>query len=194
MSYGVESLTKFEAISLITGIDISKFSNFKTLKELVRNFSSLEVTQYQVKKFEAFLLLNKLFVEEEISNQRLNSPEKVNDYMQPILRDLAHEEFHILLLNTKNSLIKRIQIFKGTLNQCNVYPRELFREALLHSAASIVLVHNHPSGSTEPSREDILITDRLIEAGRMIGIYVADHIIIGHNYYTSLKEDELARF
>ena len=97
----------------------------------------------------------------------------------------------LLLLNTKNKLISENDISKGTVNWAVISPRELFVEALQKNAVSIILIHNHPSGEPTPSREDILMTRRITEAGKMIGIDLLDHIVIGNNCYTSLREKGL---
>lgn len=97
----------------------------------------------------------------------------------------------LLMLNTKARLIGETDISKGTVNASLVSPRELFIEALQKNAVSIILLHNHPSGDPTPSKEDILITKRIKEAGSLIGIELLDHIIIGNNCYISLAEKNL---
>ncbi|MBJ8111708.1 DNA repair protein RadC [Bacillus cereus group sp. N6] len=96
--------------------------------------------------------------------------------------------FICLYLNTKNQVIHRQTIFIGSLNTSIVHPREVFKEAFRRAAASIICLHNHPSGDPTPSREDIEVTKRLVECGRIIGIEVLDHIIIGDHKFVSLKE------
>ncbi|HDR6242880.1 TPA: DNA repair protein RadC [Bacillus cereus] len=96
--------------------------------------------------------------------------------------------FICLYLNTKNQVIHRQTIFIGSLNTSIVHPREVFKEAFRRAAASIICLHNHPSGDPTPSREDIAVTKRLVECGQIIGIEVLDHIIIGDHKFVSLKE------
>lgn len=121
----------------------------------------------------------------------IKSPADVFNVMYPILGHLKVEEFHLLLLNTKNHVIgEPIMISRGSLNASIVHPRSVFRIAIKKAAASMILVHNHPSMNPEPSREDKAITDRLVEVGKLVGIQVLDHIIIGSTYY-SFKENEL---
>jgi DNA repair proteins len=91
-------------------------------------------------------------------------------------------------LNTKNQVIGRQTLSIGSLNASIVHPREVFRAAIRRSSASILCAHNHPSGDPTPSPEDILLTKRLAEAGELIGIELLDHLVIGDNRYTSLKE------
>lgn len=99
-----------------------------------------------------------------------------------------YENFTCLYLNTKNQVIHRQTIFIGSLNTSIVHPREVFKEAFRRAAASIICLHNHPSGDPTPSREDIAVTKRLVECGQIIGIEVLDHIIIGDHKFVSLKE------
>jgi DNA repair protein RadC len=101
---------------------------------------------------------------------------------------LQKEYFNTILLNTKNQILAIEEISVGSLNSSIVHPREVFNPAIKKSAGSIILVHNHPSGDPTPSREDIDVTARLIEAGKILGIHVLDHIIIGNNNYVSFKE------
>ena len=110
------------------------------------------------------------------------------------MRLLDREEFRVLLLNTKNGLIKKCEVSRGSLNASIVEPREVFKDAIAASAASMILVHNHPSGDPTPSSEDIAVTKRLVKAGELLNISVLDHIILGHRPtkrdqdFVSLKE------
>jgi DNA repair protein RadC len=118
----------------------------------------------------------------------IRSPEDGAKYMMNEMRFLTQEHFVCLFLNTKNQVIHKQTIFIGSLNASIVHPREIFKEGLRRSAASIICLHNHPSGHPEPSREDIEVTKRLVECGRIIGIDILDHLIIGENKFVSLKE------
>lgn len=117
----------------------------------------------------------------------IKTPDDAAALVMEEMRHFDREHFRALLLNTRNQVIGTDKVSVGTLNSSTVHPRELFRNAIKRSAASVILVHNHPSGDPTPSREDIDITRRLIEAGKIIGIDVLDHIIIGDNKFTSLK-------
>src|SRR5690606_7200045 len=99
------------------------------------------------------------------------------------------ESFVCLILNTKNKIIRDHTISEGTLNQSLVHPREAFQEAIRDSAHSVIFMHNHPSGDPTPSREDIRITHRLVQAGEILGIRVLDHIIIGRDSYYSFADE-----
>jgi DNA repair protein RadC len=118
----------------------------------------------------------------------IRSPEDGANYVMNDMGFLSQEHFVCLYLNTKNQVLHKQTIFIGSLNASIVHPREVFREALKRSAASIICLHKHPSGDPAPSREDIEVTKRLVECGKMIGIEVLDHLIIGENKFVSLKE------
>jgi DNA repair protein RadC len=104
------------------------------------------------------------------------------------MRFLTQEHFVTLYLNTKNQVLHKKTVFIGSLNASIVHPREVYKEALRRSAASIICIHNHPSGDPSPSREDIEVTKRLNECGKILGIDLLDHLIIGENKFVSLKE------
>lgn len=132
-----------------------------------------------------------------ISNSKLpdpviiRRPEDAAYHVMEQLRYLQKEHFICLFLNIKNHIIAQETLSIGSLNASIVHPREVFRAAIKCSSASIVCVHNHPSGDPTPSSEDIAITERLCEAGQLIGIDVLDHIIIGDGTFLSLKEQGL---
>jgi len=115
-------------------------------------------------------------------------PQSVAGYYQEEMRHLSQEQFHVMLFNTKQVLIRELLISKGTVNASLAEPREIFIEALRYQAVSLIMVHNHPSGDPEPSREDIRLTKRVRDAGILIGIELLDHVIIGDSQYISLRE------
>ena len=104
------------------------------------------------------------------------------------MRHMEQEHLKVLLLNTKNVLLKDVDISDGTVNASIATPREIFIEALKFRGSGIILIHNHPSGDPSPSTEDVLFTKRVLEAGKLMGVPLLDHIIIGDNSYVSLKE------
>lgn len=118
----------------------------------------------------------------------VSSPKDVAFYMINEMKNLKKEYFKLIMLNTKNKIISIKDVSIGNLNSSIVHPREVFIEAIKNSSASVILCHNHPSGDPSPSKEDILITNRLKECGILLGIDVLDHIIIGNETYISLKE------
>jgi DNA repair protein RadC len=117
----------------------------------------------------------------------IRSPEDAAKYLDD-MKFLNQEYFEVLFLNTKNMVLARRTIFKGSLNASICHPREVFKEALKLSAASIIVAHNHPSGNPQPSREDIEVTKRLVEVAKIMGIELLDHIIIGKDSFSSIKE------
>ncbi|HZW05417.1 MAG TPA: JAB domain-containing protein [Candidatus Nitrosotalea sp.] len=116
----------------------------------------------------------------------IRGPEDVYDVC-PALRTRRVEEFCVLLLNARHEVQRRVMISRGSLNASIVHPREVFRPAILGSAASVVLVHNHPSGDPEPSDEDLAITKRLAQVGELLGIAVLDHVVIAKRGFVSLR-------
>jgi DNA repair protein RadC len=124
----------------------------------------------------------------------VNDPATAASLVREEMRDLDREQFRVLLLNTKNTLIRIADVSRGSLNASIVEPREVFKDAIAASAAGMILVHNHPSGDPTPSSEDVAITKRLVKAGELLNIAVHDHIIIGlpdghrDRDYVSLKE------
>lgn len=125
---------------------------------------------------------------------KIKNPEDISALLMEDLRFLQKEKFLILLLNTKNEVLHTEEISVGSLNASIVHPREVFLAAIKKSCSAIILAHNHPSGDPAPSKEDIQITKRLIEAGKIIGISVLDHVIIGDNDYVSLREIDACAF
>lgn len=119
---------------------------------------------------------------------KVNSPEDVYRRIYPRMREQKKENFIELCLDTKNQIIREEIISIGSLNANVVHPREVFKTALAVSAAHIIVAHNHPSGDPTPSREDIEVTKKLIEAGKIIGVDVLDHVIIGDGRHFSMKE------
>lgn len=116
------------------------------------------------------------------------SPDEVAAAFIPQMRDLKKEIFKILLLNTANVIISDYTVSEGGLAASIVEPRAVFQRAVLENAAAVICIHNHPSGNPEPSREDIRITRQLVEAGKLMGIPVHDHLIVAGNGYTSMAE------
>lgn len=124
-----------------------------------------------------------------IRRKKITSPQDAADYFMPRFRYEKKEHFIVLLLDIKNHILAAPIVSIGCLNSSVVHPREVFREAIGHFAAAMILVHNHPSGDPTPSKEDINVTRNLIHAGEFMDIKVIDHIIIGDNRYLSLKEE-----
>lgn len=154
-----------EELSEVKGVGPAKASQVKAALELARRLSQFS----------------------DLPRPVIKSPDDAAGLVMEEMRHLDREHFRALLLNTRNQVIGMDKVSVGTLNSSTVHPRELFRNAIKRSAAAVILVHNHPSGDPTPSREDLDITGRLCEAGKIIGIEVLDHIIIGDNKFTSFK-------
>jgi DNA repair protein RadC len=118
----------------------------------------------------------------------IKCPQDAAELVMAEMSYLDREHFKVINLNTKNEVIVIEAVSVGSLNSSIVHPREVFKQPIKRSAASLILVHNHPSGDTTPSREDMEITKRLYEAGSLLGIEIIDHLIIGQNNYLSMKE------
>ena len=125
------------------------------------------------------------------SNKKISSPMDVAEIFIPLLRDELKEKFIVVCLNSANRIIKQETISIGNLNSSVVHPREIFKVAIDSSAASIILIHNHPSSNPDPSNEDISVTKKIVESGKIMDIPVFDHIIIAGGAYTSFVEKRL---
>ena len=129
----------------------------------------------------------------KVQDESLPIVQSVKDVVLQVsyLREKTREHLMAIYLNARNELLYRKHIFTGTLNASLIHPREIFEEALKHNAASVILVHNHPSGDAEPSKADLEITKRILEAGKILGIDILDHIIITKTKVFSFKEKKL---
>jgi len=183
--------TRSESVMVLSNRVLSQFDGLKLLNEATIE----ELTAIKgIGKAKGVLILAALELGKRLNQYRpderiaIRSPEDGANYVMEEMRQLKQEHFVALFLDTKNQAIHRQTIFIGSLNASIVHPREIFREAVRRSAASIICFHNHPSGDPAPSNEDIQVTKRLCEAGKMMGIEVLDHIIIGDRCFVSLKE------
>jgi DNA repair protein RadC len=136
----------------------------------------------------AFELGKRLLEEPHGKGPVFSSGYDVYLYYHQRFKNIKKEVFRCSMLDAKNRIFKDYRISEGTLTNSLIHPREAFRDAIKESAASVIFVHNHPSGDPSPSREDILITERLVNAGELVGIKVLDHVIIGDEKYTSMME------
>ncbi|TGB04168.1 RadC family protein [Halobacillus salinus] len=170
-------LIHFEGLLLLKGATIEELTSIRGIgaAKAVQILAAIEMGRrmQQMKPVERYMI---------------RSPEDGADFVMEEMRDLKQEHFICLFLNTKNQVLHRQTVFIGSLNASIVHPREVFKEAVKRSAASIICAHNHPSGDPSPSQEDIQVTRRLQECGKMIGIEVLDHLVIGDRKFVSLKE------
>jgi len=120
---------------------------------------------------------------------KISSSKDAFEFMHEKLKNEKQEHFFVLMLDNQNNIIEEKEVSKGLLDTAIIDPREVFKFAIKNSAAKIILIHNHPSGDTHPSQEDLLISERIIESGELLGIKVLDHIIVGNGDYWSRKDD-----
>jgi DNA repair protein RadC len=118
----------------------------------------------------------------------LGSPRQVYERYGPLMEDLRKEVFRLALLDAQNALLRDVIVSEGTLSASLVHPREVFKPAIVESAASIVLLHNHPSGDPTPSREDLRLTQQLVECAELLELRIHDHVVIGRGQFVSLAE------
>lgn len=139
----------------------------------------------------ALQILEKRLMMKPFAGHEMTSPQAVRDYLHLALRELEHEEFHCLWLDSQHRLIQRESMFRGTIDSSAVHPREVVKAALRHNAGAVILAHNHPSGILEPSEADKAITRKLKEALGLIGVNVLDHFIVGDGQPYSFAEHGL---
>jgi len=136
----------------------------------------------------AFELTRRLRARTPGARTSLGSPAEVFAAFGPLMENLTREVFRIALLDAKNGLVRDLVISEGTLSASLVHPREVFKPAILEAAASVILLHNHPSGDPTPSRDDIRLTRQLVECARLLDLRVHDHVVIGRGRFISLAE------
>ncbi|MDD2181022.1 MAG: DNA repair protein RadC [Bacilli bacterium] len=207
-TFGASSLSNEELLAIIlkTGTkDASaKMLASKLLSEVgdIKNLVKLnftEITKFKgIGEAKACELLSIIELSKRINNEittiqnvKITSTIKVYKYYKDKLKNKLQEHFYCLYLDSSKRVIEDKLLFKGTLNQSIVHPREIFKEAYLLSASSIICVHNHPSGNIMPSNEDVLLTDKLVDIGNLLGIKVIDHVIVGNDNYYSFYENNL---
>lgn len=183
--------TKEESVLALANRVLSTFERLHhlkhaTIEEMIAIKGIGEVKAIQI--LAAIELGRRLSQKQNDDKFTVRSPQDAAAYLMPDMTSLIQEHFVVLFLNVKNQIMHKQTIFIGSLNASIVHPREIFREAVKRSAASIICAHNHPSGIPTPSPEDIEVTKRIQEAGYIIGIELLDHVIIGDHQFISLKE------
>ena len=207
IKFGPEALSAQELLALIIGRGIPKKSVMNIAQELLARFGNIKaISQASIEALSeikgvglakaaqlkaCFELGKRQDLEPELKNYDIKNPQSVVKAIRASIKDKAKEHFKLILLDTRNKIIGISTISIGTLNASLVHPREIFKEAIIHNSASVVLAHNHPSGDPEPSDEDLTITKRLVKSGKILGIEVIDHIIIGKTGFSSFKEKGL---
>lgn len=204
MKYGAEALSHTELLAILLRTGTQRQSAVHLAGAILKQCGSLrnlmdmsmeEMTSIRgIGPAKAIQLRAGIELGKRISRSQMGEaiivrkPQDAADYVMEDLRYLKKEHFVCLFLNTKNHIIGRETLSVGTLNASLVHPREVFRAAISRSSASIICIHNHPSGDPTPSPEDIALTRRLAEAGQLVGIEVLDHLVIGDGRFVSLKE------
>lgn len=203
---GAENLSPAELVAIILRTGSVNRTVLKLAEDLIMEFKDLRglsqaslteiagfpgvglIKAVQLKA--AFELGRRSLASKSGQSSSIKKPQDIFELLNNSFLDLDREYFKVVHLNTKNQVIKVETTAIGILNSSPVHPREVFKEAIKMSSAGIVLAHNHPSGDPTPSQDDILLTNRLRNAGEILGIPVIDHIIFGDNRYISLKERE----
>ena len=175
-----ELLMEFSSVKEIESASLAEFSKIKGI-------GSAKLAQLKA-AFELGRRLMSSEAEDGSGKPSFKTSRDVFDYYRPKFFGLKKERFLCVLLDTKNRIFKETVVSEGTLTSSLVHPREVFRSAIKEASASVLFLHNHPSGDTTPSRDDIAITERLVETGKIVGIEVLDHIIISDSGYLSLFE------
>ncbi len=205
LKYGVENISTADLIAIIlkTGtksysvkhlanVVLTMIDEVDKLKDLTINHLTNIHGIGLVKALEliaAIELGRRVYYEPTIKPKiKLAHPQKIYTYFKYLINDVKQEIFYCLYLDNKKQLIDKRLLFKGTINCSIVHPREIFKQAYLLSASSIVCIHNHPSGDPAPSNEDLMLTKKLVSIGNIQGIKIVDHIIIGGDKYYSFYE------
>ncbi len=205
---GAENLSAQELLAAVLGMGNSGESVLVTVQRLLDKFTDLQgIANASVEELKsvrgiglakacqikaAFELANRWdSVYRGKAKKTVRTPEEAYEELRGWARDKRKECFWALLLDTRNHLIKSSQISVGSLDSSIVHPRELFKEAIAASASSMIIAHNHPSGNPEASQDDIKLTHRLTEVGKLMGIEIVDHIILGEGRFISLKREGL---
>lgn len=189
--YGMDIYSNHELLSLATNISpdilVGRFHEILDCPSMLKGIGrKKKLAVLAVKE-----LARRLMKEEAKKVKTIHGPEDVARFVRHHFWQENKERFSILLLNTKNHIIGLKDISIGSLTASIVHPREVFETAILHHAAAIILLHNHPSGDPTPSREDIKVTERLVKASNIMDIPILDHIILGNGRFVSMKEKDL---
>lgn len=208
IEFGARTLTDAELIAILINNGTRNKSAIDLANELLSNFGNklFELTKCELDDFKhldgigdakatilaaTFELATRIKIENLNINDQITSPDKLGKYFIQQLASETVEKFYAVYLSTANKIIKEKLITSGILNASLIHPREVFKTAISVSANSIILVHNHPSGNNTPSKEDIAITNQLVDAGKLMGIKILDHLIIAGNTYYSFRTQGL---
>jgi DNA repair protein RadC len=204
LHYGAEALSTSELLAILLRTGTPSESALGLAERIVATFGGLrEVATATIAQFgkvkgvgpvkaveikAAIELGKRLHALSPETRPAIRTPADVASLVMSELRHETREHLKAILLDTKNQVLRIVTVSVGSLNESIVHPRELFHEAIRHSAAAVIVVHNHPSGDPAPSAEDIAVTRRLREAGQILGIELLDHVVLGDGRWVSLKE------
>jgi len=205
-TYGVSSLSNEELLALLLRSGIKNTSVIELAKKVLsylNEIDDLKRLTYEellkidgIKEAKATSVIAAIELGRRLSSLEFKEKKVINhqtDIYQMISHEISHllqEHFICLYLNIKSEIIKKETIFIGTISQTLIHPREIFKMAIKLSASSIIFVHNHPTGDSNPSKADLLVTNKLMDISKIIGIEVVDHIIIGKNEFYSIKNQK----
>ncbi|MCI8330681.1 MAG: DNA repair protein RadC [Bacilli bacterium] len=204
IKFGVENLTntellsillrtgnKEESINILSNRILKETGTLNKLKsESINNLCKIKgIKKAKACTIVAAFELGKRAFNEPNAKIKMNEPNKIYEKYKNDFYGEKQEKFFVLLCDKKLNLIKKEELYKGTVDSVTIHPREIFKSALLESASFIIIMHNHPTGDTTPSKKDIEFTNRIIEIGELIGIKVIDHIIISSSSYYSFVEN-----
>lgn len=190
--YGSEFASNRDLLAVVLGISPSVLSGYTTEEVLDNPQDIVGLGKAKVASINALKeLAHRMACKKNADIKSIHGPDDVAHYAMPYANHENKEHFWIIILNAKNHIITMQNVSVGSLTATVVHPREVFETAIKYHAANIILVHNHPSGDPMPSREDIKVTEQLVKAGKIMDIPVLDHVILGNNRYSSLKEKGL---
>lgn len=200
---GAQALSNAELLAILLRIGVAGLNAVQLAQELLEKFHGLSglhaadfaelVASRGVGPAKAAQLKAAIELGRRLSSgnpderQAIQSPEQAAELFLYEMSALDQEHLKVLLLDTRNQLIRQVEVYHGSLNTSLIRISEVFRDAVRSNAASIIVVHNHPSGDPSPSPEDIAVTRSIVEAGKLLDIEVLDHLIIGKGRFTSLK-------
>jgi len=205
---GASALSDAELLAVFLRVGVRGKDAVTLGQDLVNNFGSLQglfcatlaefsaihgVGPAKFAQLQAVMELARRAIMEEMRvGATLGSPKAVKEYLRLTFAGKSFESFHVLFLDVKNRLIEAKEMFRGTLTHTSVYPREVVKEALARNAASVMLAHNHPSGTTDPSESDLLLTRALVQALALVDIRILDHFVVaGHQVHSFAEHGQL---
>jgi DNA repair protein RadC len=205
---GAQALSDAELLAVFLRVGVRGKNAVELAGELVRHFGSLQaLLRANLEEFTrvrglgpakyaqlnaVIELARRAISDEMLSGESICSPQAAKQYLRLAMAGRPYESFHVLFLDVRNRLIAARELFRGTLTHTSVYPREVVREALSRNAASVMLAHNHPSGTPEPSEADLLLTRSLVQALALVDIRILDHFVVaGHRVHSFAENGQM---